>query len=363
MAEPGLPSLGMLVMLAGLLTGIGASLLMPGDTLLAGVCRLQGGLELSGRASYSFGSSQKENSRNETPRSFAFRNLSFPSLESPAARAFESALVTMAAERMNIEEMANTGERADTGELTDKEETADREERLNRAAKPSSHYPASRNTSFLQQESFPGDDGCPAQGGCRRKRDLSPGEELAVALADQAIAFQEYRELKEHPLRGLPLPEKRRLREQLRRERELLPRKLLEIFYRGEPVPLRTDTLSARDRLRLLSVYFGAVWRLLSGELPPAAILLLALLIDSGITRYLRIRDGYLPAPRIYRLCALGAAFQTGAAPVLLIPFLVPPVMLPAVFGGGLITGGLILYGLTLHISARPSSELLEPDL
>jgi hypothetical protein len=121
--------------------------------------------------------------------------------------------------------------------------------------------------------------------------------------------------------------------------------------------------LSARDRLRLLSIYFGAVWHILSGEIPAALILILALLIDSGITRYLRIRDGYLPVPRVYRICTLGAAFQIGAAPVLLIPFLVPPALLPTVFGGGLITGGAILYGLTLHISARPSSDLLEQEL
>ena len=121
--------------------------------------------------------------------------------------------------------------------------------------------------------------------------------------------------------------------------------------------------LSARDRLRLLSIYFGAVWHILFGEIPAALILILALLIDSGITRYLRIRDGYLPVPRVYRICTLGGAFQIGAAPVLLIPFLVPPALLPTVFGGGLITGGAILYGLTLHISARPSSDLLEQEL
>lgn len=423
MAEPRLPSLGMLVMLTGFLTGIGASLLMLGDTLLTGVCRLHGGLELSARIQgtpISSGNTQSGATQHETPRSYTSRILSFPSLESSAAHAFESALITMVRERENIEERPGQDFGPDRDfsfqethiqAQADRQERADRAVRQERADKPSSRYPVSDNSASLnrhghrrqnhQQESFPEDltvrnldersyldkhgyrahyDHRDLQAprdlghhyntsdlhdprSHRNRRDLSPGEELAIVLADQAIAFQEYREFKEHPLKGLPLPEKRRLREQLRREREMLPRKLLDAFYLGEPIPLRTDVLSARDRLRLLSIYFGAVWHILSGEIPAALILILALLIDSGITRYLRIRDGYLPVPRVYRICTLGAAFQIGAAPVLLIPFLVPPALLPTVFGGGLITGGAILYGLTLHISARPSSDLLEQEL
>ncbi len=423
MAEPGLPSLGMLVMLTGFLTGIGASLLMPGDALLTGVCRLHGGLELSVRIQgtpISSGNTQSGTSKHETSRSFTSRVLSFPSLESPAAHAFESVLITMVRERKTIDERADQDfafqdtraqAQADIQGRTDRanrQERANSADRYERADKTSSQYPisnysASQNrlsSKSQHQESVPKDlsitnldersyddhSGYKSHSGHRdlqsardldhrypsdlhdprsthNRRDLSPGEELAIVLADQAIAFQEYRELKDHPLKGLPLPEKRRLRELLRREREMLPRKLLDAFYQGEPIPLRTDVLSARDRLRLLSIYFGAVWHILSGEIPAALILILALLIDSGITRYLRIRDGYLPVPRVYRICTLGAAFQIGAAPVLLIPFLVPPALLPTVFGGGLITGGAILYGLTLHISARPSSDLLEQEL
>ncbi len=421
MAEPGLPSLGMLVMLTGFLTGIGASLLMPGDALLTGVCRLHGGLELSARIQgtpISSGNTQSGTSKHETSRSFTSRVLSFPSLESPAAHAFEFALITMVRDKEIIEEKTNQTfayQETHVHAQADRQERTDRANRQERADKPSTQYPVSNNSASQKrcksrnqhQESVPNDfsisnldepssldHGSPDQHGYQthhdnrdlqaprdldldhrypsdfhdprshqKRRDLSPGEELAIVLADQAIAFQEYRELKEHPLKGLPLPEKRRLREQLRREREMLPRKLLDTFYRGEPIPLRTDVLSARDRLRLLSIYFGAVWHILSGEIPAALILILALLIDSGITRYLRIRDGYLPVPRVYRICTLGAAFQIGAAPVLLIPFLVPPALLPTVFGGGLITGGAILYGLTLHISARPSSDLLEQEL
>ena len=414
MAEPGLPSLGMLVMLTGLLTGIGASLLMPGDTLLTGVCRLHGGLELSARIQgtpISSGNTQSGTSKHETSRSFASRVLSFPSLESPAAHAFESVLITMVRERKTIDERADQDfafQDTRAQAQADIQGRADRANRQERADKPSTQYPVSNNSasqkrsksrnqhqgsvpndfsiSNLDKRSYEDHPGYKSNSGHRdlqsardldhrypsdlhdprshqNRRDLSPGEELAIVLADQAIAFQEYRELKEHPLKGLPLPEKRRLREQLRRERDMFPRKLLDTFYRGEPITLRTDVLSARDRLRLLSIYFGAVWHILSGEIPAALILILALLIDSGITRYLRIRDGYLPVPRVYRICTLGAAFQIGAAPVLLIPFLVPPALLPTVFGGGLITGGAILYGLTLHISARPSSDLLEQEL
>lgn len=426
MAEPGLPSLGMLVMLTGFLTGIGASLLMPGDTLLTGVCRLHGGLELFARIQGTpipSGNTQSGTTQNDTPRSFTSRVLSFSSMDSPAAHAFESALITMVRDKEFIEEKTNqtfayqethVRAQADRLERTDRanrQERADKVDRQKWADKPSSQFQVSNNSasqnhhSSQHQESIPRDlcisnldepssldqHGYLAHPDHRNhqapqalrdfdldhryqndlhdlrsrsnRRDLSPGEELAIVLADQAIVFQEYRELKEHPLKGLPLPEKRRLREQLRRERDMLPRKLLDTFYRGEPIPLRTDVLSGRDRLRLLSIYFGAVWHILSGEIPAALILILALLIDSGITRYLRIRDGYLPVPRVYRICTLGAAFQIGAAPVLLIPFLVPPALLPTVFGGGLITGGAILYGLTLHISARPSSDLLEQEL
>ena len=421
MAEPGLPSLGMLVMLTGFLTGIGASLLMPGDTLLTGVCRLHGGLDLSARIQgtpISSVNTQSGTSQPETPRSFTSRVLSFPSPDSPAAHAFESALITLIKERDTTDERADqdfTFQDTRVHAQADRQEMTNRADRKERADKPSSQYPSSNysasqnrhSSQYEHQESVSKDlsisnldepssldHGSPDQHGYQthydnrdlqaprdldldhhyqsdlrdprshqNRRALSPGEELAIVLADQAIAFQEYRELKDHPLKGLPLPEKRRLREQLRRERDMLPRKLLDTFYRGEPIPLRTDVLSARDRLRLLSIYFGAVWHILSGEIPAALILILALLIDSGITRYLRIRDGYLPVPRVYRICTLGAAFQIGAAPVLLIPFLVPPALLPTVFGGGLITGGAILYGLTLHISARPSSDLLEQEL
>ncbi|MEE3422964.1 MAG: hypothetical protein VZR11_09725 [Succinimonas sp.] len=420
MAESGLPSLGMLVMLTGFLTGIGASLLMPGDTLLTGVCRLHGGLEFSARIQgtpISSGNTQSGATQHETPRSFTSRVLSFPSMDSPAAHAFESALIAMVRDKAIIDkaiiEMKTNQtfayQETHVNAQADIQGRADRANRQERADKhSSSRYPLSNNsasqnrlssksqhqesvpkdlsTTNLDERSYDDHSGYKSHSAHRdlqsardldhrylsdlqdtrshqNRRDLSPGEELAIVLADQAIAFQEYRELKDHPLKGLPLPEKRRLREQLRREREMLPRKLLDAFYRGEPIPLRTDVLSARDRLRLLSIYFGAVWHILSGEIPAALILILALLIDSGITRYLRIRDGYLPVPRVYRICTLGAAFQIGAAPVLLIPFLVPPALLPTVFGGGLITGGAILYGLTLHISARPSSDLLEQEL
>ena len=418
MAEPGLPSLGMLVMLTGFLTGIGASLLMPGDTLLTGICRLHGGLELSARIQgtpISSGNTQSVTTQHEQPRSFTSRVLSFPSPDSPAAHAFEYALITMVRERASLEERAAQDfayQEMHVQAQTDKPKRADRMDRQKRGDKhsPRDSFSNSNNSTSQHRHTprnqhlesvpkdliisnlddrsyldlhgsrghydhrtlqapqdldhrFQSDLNDPDPRSHHNHRDISPGEELAIVLADQAIAFQEYRELKDHPLKGLPLPEKRRLREQLRREREMLPRKLLERFYRGEPIPLRTDVLSARDRLRLLSIYFGVVWHLLSGELPPALLLILALLIDCGITRYLRIRDGYLPEPRVYRICTLGAAFQIGAVPVLLIPFLVPPAILPAIFGGGLITGGAILYGLILHISARPSSELLEQEI
>lgn len=337
MSSSGLPSPGVLFILLGITTGIGATLMIPGERLLSDLLKFSGDVitvyEDPGSSDCRSHSvlpgicHGADSSRKGGRGSGTFLKIGFPPGITPVNVAFETWLIRKI--RIDTAGTGNTGIRsreASPGNGSGK-----------RAGSP----------GIPDADSFSG---------------TSPGVLLGEFLADQALELRELELSRRYPLKGLPLPEKRHIRAFLEKERKALPGKVLDSLYGEGAVLVRTDSISAVNRLRLLGVYAGMVCRILKNDLPAAGLFFLGIILDAGITRCLKLRDGYLPVPRRYRLAVLGASLHIGAVPVLLIPFLLPPFWLPAVFGGWILVMGVCLHVLIINLSARPESDLLNQE-
>ncbi|WP_274968511.1 hypothetical protein [Succinimonas amylolytica] len=343
MAVSGLPSPGVLLMLLGLITGTGATLTIPGEKLLSDILRLSdevltvsaspqnqdcrdtsAGRDCSGQIRYpgvrgsSADYSGETGNSSQGSRGMAFLEIGFLPGAALVAASFEAGI-----------------------------------SRKSRSGAAGSPDPAAASRSGIPSRVSAED---------RSFSEKTPGVLLGEFLAEQALAYQEQLLARRYPLKGLPLSEKRRLREILERERERLPEKVLDTFISSGAVFIRTDGISAVNRLRLLGVYAGMVYRILKNDFPVLSVYFLGIILDAGITRYLKLRDGYLPVPRRYSLSALGTAVHIGAVPVLLIPFLLPPAVLPAVCSVLMLTLGVCVHTLIINLSARPSSDLLNQE-
>lgn len=328
MSSSGLPSPGVLFILLGITTGIGTALMIPGERLLSDLLKYSGDVvtvyEDPGSSACRTYSDLPgichgaDRSRQGGRGSVSFLKIGFPPGITPVNAAFETWLFRKI--RAGASGTGNAGIRS---------------------------RKRSGATGISDADSLPG---------------TSPGVLLGEFLADQALEIRELELSRRYPLKGLPLPEKRHIRAFLEKERKALPGKVLDSLYGEGAVLVRTDSISAVNRLRLLGVYAGMVCRILKNDLPAAGLFFLGIILDAGITRCLKLRDGYLPVPRRYRLAVLGASLHIGAVPVLLIPFLLPPFWLPAVFGGWILVMGVCLHVLIINLSARPESDLLNQE-